>query len=92
MPLHVLLVHFCVDRTHQREGVDGVVHGALAWHCAPVAQQHEKAGQAVEQRSQGRRRLLETQEARERPLRGTKPHDETIRSALSILIMLYVIL
>lgn len=49
--------------THQREGVDGAVHGALAWHCAPIAQQHEKASHAIEERGQGRRWLLETHEA-----------------------------
>lgn len=54
--------------SHQREGVDGVVHGALAWHRAAIAQQHEKASQAVKQRGQGRGRLLETQEARKWPL------------------------
>lgn len=53
---------------HQREGIDGLVHGALAGHHAPVAQQHQKAGQAVEQRGEGGRRLLETQEARKWPL------------------------
>lgn len=59
-------------KTHQREGVDGVVHGALAWHRAPIAQQHEKASQAVKQRGQGGSWLLKTQEAREWPLRETK--------------------
>lgn len=56
------------SRTDQREGVDGLVHGALAGHRAPVAQQHEQAGQAVQQRGQGGRRLLEAQEACKRPL------------------------
>lgn len=46
-------------------------HGALAWHGAPVAQQHEKARQAVEERGEGGRRLLEAQEACKRPLRHT---------------------
>lgn len=53
---------------HQREGIDGLEHGALAGHHAPVAQQHQKAGQAVEQRGEGGRRLLKAQEARKWPL------------------------
>ncbi|TNN51698.1 hypothetical protein EYF80_038110 [Liparis tanakae] len=52
----------------KREGVDGVVHGAVARHHAPVAQQHDEAGQAVQQGGQGGRRVLETQEAHKRPL------------------------
>lgn len=58
--------------THQREGVDGVVHGALAWHRAPVAQHHQQAGQAVQQRRQRRCRFLEAQDAHKRPLQGKK--------------------
>lgn len=56
------------SQTHQREGGDGVVHRALAWHRAAVAQQHQKAGQAVEQRGQSRCWLLEAQEPRKWPL------------------------
>lgn len=53
---------------HQREGIDGLEHGALAGHHAPVAQQHQKAGQAVKQRGECRRWFLETQKARKWPL------------------------
>lgn len=45
-----------------------MVHGALAGHRAAIAQHHEEARQAVQQRRQGGSRLLETQEAREWPL------------------------
>lgn len=69
-----LLCIFPTSITNQREGVDGVVHGALARHRAPVAQHHEQAGQAVEQRRQRRRRLFETQETNERPLGENTTH------------------
>lgn len=51
-----------------------MVHGALARHRAPVAQHHEKAGQAVEQRCQRRRWLFKTQETNKRPLGENKIH------------------
>lgn len=45
-----------------------MVHGALSWHSAAIAQEHEEAGQTVQQRRQGRGRLLKTQEPSKWPL------------------------
>lgn len=57
---------------HPGEGDAGGVHGAGGGHGRPVAQQHDEAGQAVEEGGGGGGRLLEEEDAPEGPLRGQR--------------------
>lgn len=57
-------------RTYPGKGDAGGVHGGGGGHGSFVAQQHQEAGQAVEEGGEGRGWLLNKEEPGEGPLRG----------------------
>lgn len=57
-------------RTYPGKGDAGGVHGGGGGHGSFVAQQHQEAGQAVEEGGEGRGWLLNKEEPGEGPLQG----------------------
>lgn len=76
--------------TYPSEGHAGVVHGGGGWHGGAIAAEHHQAGQAIEERGQGRSWLLDEQEPGEGPLKREHREEGEERQPLTSAVHLFM--